>query len=31
MELKMKNKADILTFDMFGKTMTNREKIIRIR
>jgi hypothetical protein len=31
MEIKLKNKADILSFDTIGKTTSNREKIIKIR
>lgn len=31
MEQKLKNKADILSFDTIGKTVSNRVKIIRIR
>lgn len=31
MEKKLKNKADILSFETIGKTASNREKIIKIR
>jgi hypothetical protein len=31
MEKKMKNKADMLSFENVGKTVSKREKIIRMR